>query len=315
MPCARIDDEFDDHPKVLALLDHEQGGAAVGLWTLCLTWAYRNTLKRGKTPGLIPPGLPRRYLGPVARSLADMLTVAPPGFKEGLWEPLDDGTGWMIHDFEQYLPTEKTREARSEAGKRGAAVRWAGHTAKDKGPGTDGNLLSDDDNLPEPGHEPDSNPMANDGSRAPVRRAISKEIAPVPGPVPVPGPEGQNLTASPERRQRGKRIPDDFAVTPEMVAWARVRCPHVDGRTETEKFINHWRSESGQKAAKLDWVLTWKNWMIRAEEQAPRAAANGGQRSTTDDRVAAAQALKGKFRAPDDGDQQPPNTIQGSVVR
>lgn len=228
MPWARIDDEFDDHPKVLALLDHEQGGAAVGLWTLCLTWAYRNTLKRGKTPGLIPPGLPRRYLGPVARSLADMLTIAPPGFKEGLWEPLDDGTGWMIHDFEQYLPTEKTREARSEAGKHGAAVRWAGHTPKGKEPGTDGNLLSGDGNLPEPGHEPDSNPMANDGSRAPARRAISKEIAPVPGPVPGPlqqaplAAANESRPAVPTLTQRSKPITDAYHAAQPMCKWPAI---------------------------------------------------------------------------------------------
>ena len=63
MPWARIDDAFDDHPKVLAVLEHEQGGAAIGLWTLCLTWAHRNTLKRGKVPGVDSgqpaPALPR----------------------------------------------------------------------------------------------------------------------------------------------------------------------------------------------------------------------------------------------------------------
>lgn len=91
------------------------------------------------------------------------------------------------------------------------------------------------------------------------------------------GTEDQNLTAAQERRQRGKRIPDDFTVTPDMVAWARERCPNVNGRTETEKFVNHWRSASGQNATKLDWVLTWKNWMIRAEEQASRPGTAGTQ--------------------------------------
>src|ERR1700756_687428 len=35
VPWARIDDGFDDHPKVLALLDHDDGAAALGLWVLC----------------------------------------------------------------------------------------------------------------------------------------------------------------------------------------------------------------------------------------------------------------------------------------
>jgi hypothetical protein len=51
---GRIDDAFDDHEKVLALLDLDEGIAAIGLWTLCFTWAHRNTRKKGKTPGLLP---------------------------------------------------------------------------------------------------------------------------------------------------------------------------------------------------------------------------------------------------------------------
>jgi hypothetical protein len=227
---ARIDDAFDDHPKVLAVLEHDQGGAAIGLWTLCLTWAHRNTLRRNKTPGLLPASLPRRYLGPGARELAALLV------KEGLWEPLAEEDGWQIHDFERYLPTEKTSAARSEAGKKGAASRWG------KAAGRDGNLPSGDGKEPNASHGPDGKTMAtdgnrvaeqpsehpsgtegtdddspdgkepsghgnlpsgsqgtmaNDGSRAPVRRAISNEIAPVPEPVlpPTAAQESSNDTA------------------------------------------------------------------------------------------------------------------------
>jgi hypothetical protein len=306
MSWARIDDAFDDHPKVLAVLEHEQGGAAIGLWTLCLTWAYRNTLKRGKAPGKLPAHLPRRYLGPAARELAALLV------KEDLWEALGEGEGWQIHDFEEYLATPKTREARAEAGKRGAAARWAGHsrkpagrdgklssdggtlpkdddkgmapdsksdsrTASRRGSGTkaagvtpsDGKLPPSDDNLPSGLPFEDGKPVASDGSRAPAHRAIPNGIAPETRD-PSPGPEGQNLTAA-QTRRKATRIPDDFAVTPEMVAWAKKRVPHVDGRTETEKFENHWRSKGGRDACKLDWALTWKNWMLNAAERTGKA--------------------------------------------
>jgi hypothetical protein len=251
MPWARVDDAFDDHPKVLAVLEHEQGGAAIGLWTLCLTWAHRNTLKRGKTPGMIPASLPRRYLGPGARDLAAILV------KESLWEPLAEDEGWMIHDFGKYLPTAKTSQARSEAGRKGAASRWA---KDDNESAVDGNLPSLSGNEPAACHDGDSNTMASDGSRAPARRAIPNGIA---SRDPSPDPEGQNLEA-PQKRRRGTRIPPDFTATPDMVAWARERVPQVDGRTETEKFTNHYRSMAGQKAVKLDWVLTWRNWMLNA---------------------------------------------------
>lgn len=71
---------------------------------------------------------------------------------------------------------------------------------------------------------------------------------------------------------RGTRIPDDFTVTPEMVAWALDKTPHVNGRLETEKFTNYWRAKAGSGAIKRDWILTWKNWMLTAAERSGRPA-------------------------------------------
>ena len=219
MPWARIDDSFDDHPKVLWLLEHDDGAAAVGLWTLCLTWAHRNTRKKGKVAGRLPLSLPRRYLGVLGRDAAKLLVEA------GLWEPAEDG--WQVHDFDQYLPTAETSEARSEAGKRGAAARWGskGEAAgrDSKVPFSHGKPLADDmandgnamaaDSSDMPPHAPeadsdldglgrppvdgnlplpdgslpfsDDKPLASDGSRAPARRAIPKGIAPEPTPTPA----------------------------------------------------------------------------------------------------------------------------------
>lgn len=234
MPWARIDDGFDDHPKVLALLDHDDGAAALGLWVLCLTWAHRNTRKKGKIPGRVPLSLPRRYLGVPGRDAAKLLVDA------GLWDVAEDG--WDIHDFDQYLPTAETSSARSAAGKKGAASRWGrqgeaaapdsnepssdgnlpsgamasdgnGMTADGSGmapagtgaatapPGsgghsTDGKLPSSDSNE----LSGDGKRMASDGSRAPARRAISKEIAPTPVPDPGPGVP-PTAGAAPARRR------------------------------------------------------------------------------------------------------------------
>ncbi len=310
MSWARIDDGFDDHPKVLALLEHEEGGAAVGLWTLCLTWAHRNTRKAGKVPGLIPASLPRRYLGPGARELAALLV------KERFWEERAEGDGWLIHDFDRYLPTSETREARSEAGKRGAEARWGKRAGRDGSlPSSDGKPMASDGSVMAPdgsdgafdaerapggagtqshpsadGNEPsgdgnllstlpsgDSKPMASDGSRAPARRVIPNGITPIPAPIVEPGKSSSTAAQAPPKQKRGTRIPDDFAenITPEMVAWAKERCPHVDGRLETEKFVNYWQARAGRDACKLDWVKTWKNRMLDLEQQASRASPNG----------------------------------------
>jgi hypothetical protein len=98
-------------------------------------------------------------------------------------------------------------------------------------------------------------------------------------------------------RKLGTRLPDDFTVTPQMVAWFRENCPHVDGKLQTEKFIDHWVGKAGKDGRKLDWVATWRNWMRTAEERSgPRSRGTPSEpESTTDRRVAQAQALKAKL--------------------
>ena len=177
MAWARIDDGFDDHPKILALLEEEQGPAAVGLWTLCLTWAHRNTRRHGKVPGLIPSGLPRRYIGAMGKDLAKLLVA------HHLWDELEDG--WQIHDFVKYLPTDETKQARSEAGKRGAEKRWAAKRAAEAAAELEGDKQTDG-KLPSGSHDDASNGEATDGSRAPAHRVIPNGITPTPTPIPEP---------------------------------------------------------------------------------------------------------------------------------
>lgn len=57
-----------------------------------------------------------------------------------------------------------------------------------------------------------------------------------------------------------------------MVAWARRECPQVNGKRETEKFINYWTAKTGQAATKLDWPATWRNWMLGAAERSGPAS-------------------------------------------
>lgn len=269
MAWGRMDDGFDDHPKVLAVLDEDEtpmAGLALGLWTLCWTWAHRNTRKRGKTPGLIPPHLPRRYFGVYGKVGAEILV------RHGLWD--DAGPdGWMVHDFEDYLPTEETREARSEAGKRGAAKRWAGHLKSGE---TTAEADMDDGNLPPSCHTGDGNAVANDGSRAPARRD------PIPTPIPTPVTElpSEALFDAPDAKpadppgkktakrtpQHPHRIPDDFAVRPDMVAWAAKKTPLVDWPSETERFVDHWIA-AVKNDFKRNWDAAWRTWMRNTQDR------------------------------------------------
>jgi len=105
--------------------------------------------------------------------------------------------------------------------------------------------------------------------------------------VPVPGlpeplfPGAPNSLAAPRDRKQGHRLPDDFALTGEMRAWARQHAPHVDADRELDRFCDYWRSKPGRDGRKLDWRLTWNNWMRTAEDrQRPRERIDRRQEAT-----------------------------------
>jgi hypothetical protein len=93
----------------------------------------------------------------------------------------------------------------------------------------------------------------------------------VPGlPEPL-FPDTPNSLAVPRDRRQGHRLPDDFALDDDMRDWARQKAPHVDPDRETERFCDYWRAKPGRDGRKLDWRLTWNNWMRNAQDrQGPR---------------------------------------------
>jgi hypothetical protein len=95
-------------------------------------------------------------------------------------------------------------------------------------------------------------------------------------------------------RKRGTRIPQPFVVTPSMVAWARENAPLVDGPRATLRFENYWLSKTGKDASKLDWERTWRNWMLKDQEEAER---RGGPRRTTVETGQAASDILAERRA------------------
>lgn len=327
MSWARIDDGFDDHPKVLALLECDDGAAAIGLWTLCLTWAHRNTRKKGKVPGFLPASLPRRYLGVLGRDAAKLLVEA------GLWDAADGG--WQIHDFGQYLPTAETSEARSAAGRKGAESRWAKHretagpdsklpsgdgkpvasqmasdskpmasdgsvmagNAREAGAGPDdagpappdGKLPFSDSNLP----SDDGKPMASDGSRAGARRAIPNGIAPVPVPVVPPTAAESPLAATAQ------------TLIAEWLDHCRKRPPQrVIGQVarELSALLGEGQAPGDVRAGLARWhqsgkhpstLASFVNEVMNASPS--RASPAAGRPSTTDRAVAEARAVRARI--------------------
>jgi hypothetical protein len=162
LPWVRLDDGFDDHPKVAELFllaeDDQRAHAALGLHMLALTYCGRKM-----TNGEVGRALPSKLRGTQAQ--VDLLVAAD------LWEVAENpGDGWLIHDFLDYNPSREETEAaraelsqkRSEAGKRGAEARW--------GDGKNGKRMATpkqrDSPEPEPGPQVKDQPLTRDVSEA-----------------------------------------------------------------------------------------------------------------------------------------------------
>jgi hypothetical protein len=168
----------------------------------------------------------------------------------------------VVHDYLEHqrsaADAKSLREARRAAGQKGAAARWPdgkGHSksmAKPMASAIAPAMANGEQVL-----------WQNDGkSMAEVEVEEEQEIK-------------KKTSSSSSPRKRGTRIPDDFAVTSDMVAWAKENAPAVDGRVETENFRDYWVAKSGTTATKLDWVATWRTWMRNAQQ---RTGARNGLR-------------------------------------
>jgi hypothetical protein len=231
------------------LSDHRKvrkaGTSAMGLWVLAGSWSAAHL-----TDGWVPREVALRY---GTERQAERLTSS------GLWAAgdVDGEPGWFFHQWIDHQPTREQVELR----RKNAAERQAAWRANNnKGAG------SDDESHRDTG-------VSNDVSNA------------APDPTrPVPKDKKKTPSSSPAQK-RGTRIPANFSASPAMVSWARDRVPQVDGRLETEKFINFWTAKSGAGATKVDWPATWRNWMLNAAERIGHQAGTNGYKSQTDQNI------------------------------
>jgi hypothetical protein len=236
MPWFMTDDKFHSHKKTVRAT--AAGVAPVGLWVLAGSWSADQL-----TDGFIP-----EYIA---------IRIDPIGWKEnaealvraGLWvvDEVDGEPGWRFHEWEERQPTrEKVLEKREAAKARMERLRSAR-----KGGSQDVRANNE---------RTDSELRAKfaDGSQQ-VRSTPTQ-------PSPTHPKESEGDKHPP--RKRGQRLPEPFAVTDEMREWARREAPNV-GQSEHDKFCDYWRAQPGQKGVKVDWVATWRNWMRRAQENAP----------------------------------------------
>jgi DNA-binding transcriptional ArsR family regulator len=132
----------------------------------------------------------------------------------------------------------------------------------------------------------------SDGSRPfPVDNPVDEDVDKATGQSDRLGATGQSMqgnrtnevsapyigtskgTAKPNTR--GTRLPENFEVTKQMRSWYRENIGGaVDGVLEHEKFLDYWRSRTGQIASKKDWPAAWRNWMREAMQRSGRRASS-----------------------------------------
>jgi hypothetical protein len=234
--------------------------AALGLWVIAGSWCGANL-----TDGFVPDYVLLRLL-PGSETLAQKLVTT------GLWRRAKGG--YRFHDWSEYNPSaESVRTEREAAKERMRALREKQRANRDAAA-----------QPPDRSPEQQPNVRAKFGDPDPTRPGSSSRTTP-------------KRTTSSSGAQRGTRIPDDFTATDAMKEWARTNTP-LAGLVDHEMFVDHWRAQSGQRAVKLDWGLTWKNWMRRVQENKARFQQPPRQtRSTTDDRVTAALEAGARLQA------------------
>lgn len=74
----------------------------------------------------------------------------------------------------------------------------------------------------------------------------------------------------PRSTGKGTRIPEPFTVDEAMKDWAIERGMQPQWvMAQTERFVNYWLAAAGQKGVKTDWRATWRNWLLKAQDDAP----------------------------------------------
>ncbi len=250
MAWVKIDDQFTDHPKIVAA-----GPLAGWLYVAGLCYSARYL-----TDGFVPRAQ--------VRKLVDVDEVTPlvtALVTAGLWR--ESQGGYTIHDYLDYNPpAEKVKAERAANAQRQAKYK---ETLRNAGEpsiyNTVSNTVTNGVTTAVPSPSPSPSPSTS-SLRSEVEMGAPQADAPRTAPAP------KHSTT-----QRASRIPEDFEVTAEMLEWAASEVPGLDVRWHTEEFRDYWRGVPGQRGVKLDWVGTWRNAMRKAYERIPQG--NGQPRA------------------------------------
>ena len=106
------------------------------------------------------------------------------------------------------------------------------------------------------------------GKASAAKRAMNKNPTPVERPLNdglttvQPTNNQQPITNNQSKdNKRGVRLASDFSFPKEWETFCKETRPELNPLKTFEQFKDYWVAQAGQKAAKLDWFATWRNWV------------------------------------------------------
>lgn len=235
----QVDGDFYDHPKTLDMSD-----AATALWTRAGSYSAAKL-----TDGFVPDAMLAR-LSQTPEEAAQELV------RRGLWKRVRGG-----HQFHQWedrgnLTRERIEAERSADRQRKRRARQMAD--QNTNPQVNAGIVR-----AESGPESNVTPLGIRGLSVSVSKSVSESSSPLP-------PEGAKI---PRAGNRGTRIPDPFTVDEAMKEWAVERNMQPQWvLRQTERFVNYWTAIPGTKGVKNDWRATWRNWLLKAQDDTPAAS-------------------------------------------
>ncbi|QFG11129.1 replication initiation protein [Mycobacterium phage Xula] len=299
MPWFNVDDGFANSKPVLRI-PRRYRCQAIGLWTLAGSWSAKEL-----TDGFIPDHTIEEFAGTPA--LAEHLVRA------GLWTKVEGGwqfenwAKWQKTKAQvlTYRAADADRKRKARSRTKPApdpTVTGLMEQVSDDltglmeqvstcESGTRHMRDSDASGLKTAGQQGVSG-MDSERTNTGVPCGVHAESeTPLPIPLPTPEPTTKESGARSDSRHlqavahsapaaptakasRGSRLPEGWMPDEATIAAMREQFPHVDLRAEHEKFTDYWRAAAGAKGRKADWTATWRNWIRRAAENAPRTSAS-----------------------------------------
>lgn len=261
----KVDDAFPFNPKVVACPLE-----ALGLWVSAGAWCAQQL-----TDGYVPRSVLPMLRG--SEAIASSLVQA------GLWFCFDDG--YKFHDWDEYQPSsltarerrKQTSAKRAEAGRKGGVK--SGLTRRNKTEKARSKREAIASDLLE----------ANSKQAAKQNEAPSRPVPSIDNPLTSFGGAGGGdsdephlpdvvadapttpAEAKPKRKTTGTRLPDGWFPS-RTDANESTEAGHDQAwlQRELDRFRDHWAAQPGQRGRKADWDATWRNWVRKADEMAPR---------------------------------------------